>query len=518
MSITIKMIIKTVLILCLLSVNCWAKTPITHDDLQLVGVFRTPTGISYANGLTHRYINGSLKLYSISVSDGFLHEWVPPAQNTWGTTVLSAPNGNITNSFGDIFQEKIRTVVANGSGCDSISPCIGLANGASRPTSIFWDESSNRMYWAAVVAYNNTTSTSDTSIGYATLDDNSHTGTGIASFKVDAPNANGVGGRWGTSWFKIPDWFSTAYLSGKRLGLGGGGGWSILSNGPMSVGPALFALDPPDIAVDPIYDYLVATPVKLLSHLEIAGETRALRNPLYPGKNYRGSLYLNSTTHFFDEDKNAHGVWVDTANKSGLLFFANMGAGSADTTVIAITSSSVFTLADKKDIVSGTVLRIATDYNPNPGYPFEQKTVSAVNGNEITLTAGTIGNIAMGAEVKTGAWYAGGGQSTSQFHTPLYIYDPDDIALVAQGNLMPNSITPLSNLDLEIPGATYPLGGVAAGGSRAPLEFRGATFDPTTNYLYLMAYREGGVSSVIVYHIHDTLPGKRYRYRSISGD
>jgi hypothetical protein len=360
------------------------------------------------------------------------------------------------------------------------------------------------MYWASVVAVNSTYSTSDTSIGYAILNDATHTGTGVASFKVDEPNQNGVGGRWGTSWFQIPDWFSNAYLSGKRLGLGGGGGWSILSNGPMSLGPALFALDPPDVSTDTIYDYLSVAPMKLLSHLNLGTETRVLRNDLYPGKNYRGTTYLNTTAYFFDEDKCAHGVWIDTTTKSGLLFFANMGAGYADTTVTSVTSKSVFSVADPADITAGNLIRIATDYNPNPTYPFESKFVVSVSGNQITLTPATTGTIISGASVKSGAWYTGGGNETSKYYTPLYIYSPSDLALAAQGTVAPNDIAPTSNLNLAIPGATYPLDGTTANSARAPLEFRGVTFDSVTNYLYVMVYRQDGKSSVVVYRVQDT--------------
>ena len=113
--------LRVLLICSLFYCNCYAKTVITPSDLNLVGIFRTPSAISSARALTHRYVNGVLYLYSLD-SSGNTYEWVPPAANTWGTVVSSAPSGSVINNFGDIFQNALRTVVDNGSSCSPSSP------------------------------------------------------------------------------------------------------------------------------------------------------------------------------------------------------------------------------------------------------------------------------------------------------------------------------------------------------------------------------------------------------------
>lgn len=493
----------------LLPRQVFSKTILSQNDLTFVGGFRMPSVLVYNSGLALRYVDGTLKLYSVVGGNdgrkGHVIEFSPPS--SLDTTY---PFTQVTSyiDFGDIYQDKLVNTVSNGS---KSPPAIGLAGGATPPGGLFWDETDQRMYWTKVVGYNTTSSTSDASIGYSTLNDTTHTGKGVASWKLDEPaGLGGKGGRYGFSMCAIPSSFASTYLSGKRLAVGFGGGVSILSNGVPSFGPAVFAIDPPSLINEDHLDYLSSEPQELLSHWASTEKHWAIRNPLYPGLNHR-SLNTGTTNYWFEEDSSKFGVWIDTGNKQGILIWALMGAGVADTIVTSVTSNSVFTVADAGDIQANDIIRIYTDYNPNPSYPFEQPRVASVVGNTITLATPTTGNFSSGAVVQAGDWYAGGGPSTTRYWTPLYIYDQDDLANTARDPITypPYGIEPTSNSNFALEGINYPLRGQLTGNREANIGVpRGMAYDPATHYIYFAA--RGTTSSqtdVWVYKIDDPMDG-----------
>lgn len=479
---------------------------IKQSDLTFVGGFKMPSAVAYNRGLTVRYVNGDLKLYTVlyAGSRGSVYEIDVP--DTLDKTYPFNQSTEYVN-WGNIYQDKIVDTVDNGRG--GTVPYVGIANDASEPSGLYWDETDQRMYWMKVVNYNNTGTNSDASLGYSILDDTTHTGTGVESWQLDDPatlGTGGWGGRYAFSMAAIPPSFANTYLEGKRLALGFGGGNSIISQGYSSLGPAVFAIAPPDPAVETHLANLTTPPTRLLSHFAYIED--AAERP--SGDGMEGHSFRNynngDTLHWFIEDKSRYGVWVDTGSKQGILVWAHIGAGSADTTVTSVLSDSMFTVADAGDLRDGDIIRVYTSYEPSNSYPFEQPRISSVSGNTITLESATTGNISIGSVVQGGNWYAGGGPSATRFWTPLYIYDQNDLALVAQGKLDANAVTPDSNSNFALNGASYPIPGQLTGNAEAPAFVpRGMAYDETTNYIYFAAREDGGAGTdVWVYQVNSS--------------
>ncbi len=472
-----------------------STTLISQDDLVFVGGFKLPEDIQYNSGLTVRNIGGVKKLYTIrfaGTEKGYMYEVEVP--DTLDTTYPFEQLDTYVN-WEDIYQDTLVDTVSNGS--SGTPPYVGLSGGASIPSGLYWDEEDQRMYWTKVVNYNNTSGESDASLGFSTLDDHTHTGTGIASWRLDKPaSAGGYGARYGFSFCAIPQQFADTYLRGKRLALGFGGGSSIVSNGVPSIGPALFAFDPPDPNNETFLDYLTTPPQRLLSHFAY-GESWALRPEELPGLSFR-ALGGGQSEYWFLEDRAKYGVWIDNGEKQGILIWVLMGAGEADTVVTQVTNNSEFTVADAGDLQANDIIRIYTDHEPSALYPFEQPRIASVSGNTITLTQATTGNISSGAVVQGGNWYAGGGPSTTRYWTPLYLYDPEDIALVAQGTLDANEIDPYENSNFALEGGQYPFPGSLPGTSGVNAFIpRGLAYDQQSGYIFFAAREEGGAGTDI---------------------
>ncbi|MFA7319688.1 MAG: hypothetical protein WC022_03795 [Parcubacteria group bacterium] len=487
-----------------------AKSVVTPSDFTFLGGFRTPSSTPYLQGLTYRYKNGGLVLYSVmsgtGATRGNLVEMRVPttltANSPFAYTVLNY-------NYGDIYQDKLVDLMPNG-GVNP--PAIGISGGATPPNP-FWDELDQRMYWTKVISYDNGISdicATDAGIGYSTLDDTVHTGTGIGEWRLDTKLAcGGHGTRYAFNMLKVPDGFSQQYFSGvTKYALGFGGGVSVVSNGPPSNGPALSILDhAPNLAQESNQGYMSSPPTMLLSHFY--GQSRADMPAGIYDLNYRGDPgYFGLSNKWNTSDESYYGVWVEGQNKQGVMAFALTGGGNTATTVASETSKSVFTVADIGDIRAGDVLQVASDGATDPAhYPFEMPTVLSVNGDEITLKTAMVGNPIIGGNVICGVWYRGGGAEVSRMWTPYYIYNEDDIGAVYQGAKSADGLPFSSAGNWAFPGVTYPLPGGAYGATTTfPHVVRGATFDSTTNRLYVMAYNSSGINDVYVYQLNDSVP------------
>jgi hypothetical protein len=302
---------------------------------------------------------------------------------------------------------------------------------------------------------------------------------------------------------KIPSDFSNAYLGGKKYAVGFGGGVSIASNGPPSIGPALSILDhAPNLGQETNFGLMSSPPTIVLSHFY--GEARADLPPGLTCLNLRGDIgYPLSTTKWSLSDESFYGVWIETPNKQGVLVFALTGGGNTSTTLLKAISKSKIIVADIGDIQVNDVIQVQSDRVNH--YPFESVSVRSINGNTITFKAPMIGNPVSGP-VYAGTWYRGGGADVSRMWTSLYIYSEDDIAAVIKGTKSHDGLSFSSAVKWEFPGVAYPLPGGAYGASTGiPHVVRGVTFDPTTNRLYVMAFGAGGLNDIYVYKLKDTV-------------
>ncbi|MDR2713626.1 MAG: leucine-rich repeat protein [Clostridiales bacterium] len=498
------------------------RAVISPDDFEFIGAFTLPKGqpdpqtnywLGYYRGLTHRYVDGRLKLYTIPgpysrpAPSGHLMELEVPE---YLSLTQPYPGQNVYQSFGDIYQDKITQTAVDGSAYFSFDkPGIGLAGIVTMIDGIFWDEADQRLYWTKVTRYD-TGSSPDTALGFAVLDDSTHTGTGIGSWVIPSD----TGRRWSFSLTAIPDWFAAKYLGGRRLGVGfGGSNVSISSNG-VSFGPALFAIKPPDPAVEPHMSELITPSIPLISHI-FGREFPARRNisiPLLMVEN-EGDLFSFGNS---GADSRS-GVWIDGENRHGLLVFASLPAGNTDTKVISAISPLSLELADIGDIMPGDLLQVHTDWTGVKGYQTEISTVSEVRGNVVTFSESLQGNpiledytaevtwlddtkstVNYENRVVCGGWYHGGGPRFSRYHNAWYIYDPAGLAEVAQGALRRDLIRPLFNGPAGLPNVLYPIPGDQRG--RIVM---GATFDNIEGKLYLL----DDTDTIYVYQFHDEPAG-----------
>jgi hypothetical protein len=356
-----------------------AKALVTPDDFDYVGSFTAPTGdyfayyIEYLTGLTTRWKDGRLVLYSLN-QGGEVVEFPVPALDDLSTTT-PYPFPNEYTRYGDVYQDKI-TETAEWHTPDN--PGVGLAN-VTHPTGLFWDEQDQRLYWSKVTAYD-TSYLADTNLGYATLDDATGTGTGAGSWSLPTD-----GFRWAFTPLALPGWFADAYTGGRRLGLGFGGYISIAGNG-VSLGPALYAFQPPDLATSPHLSELAGGAVALVSHIH--GKEAPAARPSGV------TLYLPGdgvTDEWYYTDTSPYGVWVEGEHRHGVIVFETFAAGDADTAVVAQLAPDVIQVADPGDIRAGDLIMVGTEY-ASPADPcnrFEGVRVQAVDAatGTITLTA-----------------------------------------------------------------------------------------------------------------------------------
>jgi hypothetical protein len=286
-----------------------SRSVLTFGDFSYLGRFRMPNAVNgqdaaWGRGLAHRYVGGQLRFFTTNVNQT-LYEVSLPALVTSGTP-NTAP---LVRYWGD-FSESKRFTDGNGVGYGQI---YGL----------FWDEVQSRLYWTYAEPYNASSHT-DPSIGYSTTNESSGVATpvGVWRFTGRGPKAT-TGGV-----LPIPQWFANAYCSGRRLGAGFGGYFSIATVGPVSMGPALCAFSPSDIDATPDRSAIPFT--NLVGYPYNANERT---------RPYRAERDTNYTSDFEDgfNPRNGKGfwawtdwiwqggVWIDTPTKHGVIFFPTLG-------------------------------------------------------------------------------------------------------------------------------------------------------------------------------------------------
>jgi hypothetical protein len=292
------------------------KPLVTGKDLVYLGAFSMPPkgGGGYSNvgtygALTHRYVNGELRFLSTSYCYGGsrVYEVKFP-----GLSATSPPIARVVTDWNDIYGGK-RWVDNDGGSADPRG---------SATYGLHWSEEARRLYWSYGNLYN-ATSPSNPCLGFSTLDDATGKATGVGAWRLrDRSEKVGRGGA-----VDIPSWFASRYTGGKRLGVGFGGYFSIISDG--SLGPALCAVAHPDPDAVPHKGYIEQLP--LLGYPFVP-------NP--PGPPVRCQRNADYKTEFdgwkpsgdvgwwtWMDQLFGGGVWVDLPDKQAVLFFCVMGHG-----------------------------------------------------------------------------------------------------------------------------------------------------------------------------------------------
>lgn len=495
-----------------------------------------PTGdsIDFGSGLALRYRSGTPYLYSTG-QNGNVVEYSIPSDGAISSCLGGSPSwvtATATQQFGDIYQATIWSDHSNGG--SNPPPYQGIPggafvlNGGITPTDLCWDDIDNRMYWNLMQEYDNSGTTSPTSLGYSTLDDVAHTGTGVAVWRISPIVSNGgYGGRWAGSCKVIPSVFQSQ-LGGRHLMVGPGGYHSIAAQGPISMGPAAFALDTTGLTGPTNRDYMVGLPTLPMQNHPYATVTppvRTLRSNAIPtGLNLQSidGVYYLTDTQWGWSDKSGGMVWVNGLNKRGVVFFTQLFAGDAQMVVQASPAPTHTTMAVDAlgpDVRVGYVLRINTDTTVGAGhYNFSVAIVTNIDtsGANPILTFGsmefgdasgadTTGKPIVGTTTYCGQGYQGAGNFFSGVWDVLMVYDPDDFVKVFNGTITADSVLFKSAAQLVVPSLTFPRNG-GYSGTAPTAQPKGAVYDGVTHrlyVLYVLATNPGQHAQVVVYPVSD---------------
>ena len=291
-----------------------AKAALTEADFTYLGCFSEPTSVGgkstdYGQGLTHRYVGGELRLFlTVTPNSSEVYEVTVPSTLSTGGTIDQA--ATLVRNWGDIYQSERYLYKASGTGD---AKTIGL----------YWDETDQRLYWMYQDIYN-ASHGDDCCLGYSTLNDTTGVGTGVAAWRF----VNGIGCKVVKGITPIPQAFADAYCSGRRLGVGFGTYESAATTGPASMGPALFAIDPPSTGTTTSRDYLPAC-TTLINHpfnsTAYSSPWRATRDTDYTQEFDTWDVNAGVGYFTWNDQARQSGVWLETTTKQGFLHMVTLG-------------------------------------------------------------------------------------------------------------------------------------------------------------------------------------------------
>jgi hypothetical protein len=464
-----------------------ASTVLQSSDFTYEGAFYLPTalgdasdtyfyGPGFGGGLTHRYRSGTLNLLLTATTVNKVYAVTVPTLKTSAYNTAS-----IVKEYGDVYSSKR---VNN-------DPSNGLAQ-----YGIHWDETDQRLYWSYGNLY---TSVAGPSIGCSTLDDATPSGTGIGTWAFSGLGFKAVQ----SGVLPIPSSFAAAYTFGRRLGVGFGGYYSITGSQDVSIGPSLTAIDPPNLGTNPNLSALNHT--RLVGYDPFADpgtSTRCHRPSTTPALDQH--LDSGSNTNWSWVDCPAAAVWIHLPTKQGLLYITAYGCGYAsyiNSAFGAETEQHYWTVYDEAQlalVAQGSLSRDAiqpasqwsvqyADYNyAVPPFALVPKTVTSItaSGSDLTVTC-TAHGYAGGQRIHlTGANEAdfnGGFQVTSVTNANVFVCSNNGIPSYSAGS------------------ATGTLRVASIWSDFHPAQAAGATFDSTTNRLYLLQAIGGATQRMVVY-------------------
>ena len=431
----------------------------------------------YQAGLTHRYVSGQLKLYTMTLSENLLEMSVPTLRTS------SFNDAPVSNNYGNIFSGK---------------KVIDDPNTYPRVRGIYWDETDQRMYWLFLPSYS---AYGDLQcLGYSTLNDTNHTGTGIKAVYMPLS----LGYKWAKGISPIPSWFASQYTNGYRLGVGFGGYESGVGSGGCSLGPAFIAMDPADITATPDKGRLTNN-VPMVQYSANASDRsspwRGRRDKDYyftgesgwqPGAEPYG--WFTWTDYIYQS-----ACWVDTPTKTGffvLAFLSSLGTNGTYTHA----TQSVVSGTTTGCVLSGALPGLSVGEFVTVDGPYQPVKITGINGLNITYTD-VYGNPLVSAPTIPGLMYRGQYYVESDLcsvhgKNTAFVYDPTDLARGVQGQVTKDLVQWKNTWDMQLPGLTYPLPSYMGGWVPIPGTVTGMTFDSTTNRLYIMCANNPPVISV----------------------
>lgn len=289
--------------------NAGEKQVLRPEDLRFIGAFKLPQqacgqSTGYAAGcLALRHVNKRPRLFSDShvSTGGAVYEVELPAL----AKMPPYATAEIAREWGDIYQGHKHKANGESYNLDGETPTTGLR----------WDEPKQRLWWVYGQKYNTENQDAPT-FGATRFKDDKLTAEGPWKLKLTQSWQRG-----GT--LEIPASFADKYTGGKRLGVGFGGYYSIFEGG--SYGPTLSAAEEPQEGKSPAFVTLLAYPME---HPCVRDANYKHVSEGWMGMNpVDGRGTWNATDEIGGELFSGGAVWIDAADKHGLLFFASLGTG-----------------------------------------------------------------------------------------------------------------------------------------------------------------------------------------------
>jgi hypothetical protein len=462
------------------------KPVLGPSDFQYLGAFHTyADGLeaAFQGGLTHRYVQNSLRLYTISsVNTGFhLYEMAAPAIKT-----SSFDSATLTADYGNICSGKMAV--------DNPNPTLRIYG-------IYWDEPDQRMYWIYQDIYN-VVYPNSACVGYSILNDTTKVGTGIKAVRL--PQSIGCKVAHGIT--PIPDMYARYVTNGWRLGLGFGGDESAHASGPASIGPALIAIDSAEIGSVSDQGYLTKAKIMVRHNYNAVDRTspwRARRDKDYHN-NFGDGWNPGSEDYGFwqwTDYLKQSGTWIDTGTKHGFLVMPVLSClGGTTEPVIqtfAASPAPTTTSATLNGVLPGLAIGDYVQFEVSGYSQGLRVKITGVSGSQINFTdiygSPLPAPPTVPGQIFRGQFYSGGEPGSVHSKHTWFVYDPVKLSYGALGQTPVDLVQPERSWDVQFPGFTYPLPSWSGG---PPGMIVGTTFDSRTNLLYVMLANQPPIIAV----------------------
>lgn len=407
---------------------------LAQGDIQYLGLFKVPndpsgTRFGFSNGaLTARTVGGNLQflITGATPNNDPVYEISYPG---YGNSLASAPVASLINVWGDIYQGKRLTYRAAG------TDLRGL----------LWYPAGNGLFWAYGDSYNAGSTSWDPSVGLSLLNSDGTVGA-YGPWRTSVPSQLTRG-----YMMPVPNWFSSANVSGMPLSIG-----APLASGNVGSpwGAAAHAWMPPSPSTPP--DPLQAGTTYAGERASIPTHRMILHDIAHPqarDANYKrcawnvmyncssGSTVSAGTPFFQDVDMMSGAAWVDLPTKRGVVFFGQLATKLAG-------------------------YSYGSDNVPHIWYG-PQYCCHGQNGAPVWMATGP-------------------GTPTSVPY--MWIYDPNDLASVANGRTPYYGVTPK---------AAFPISAIS-GAFPANVQWYywgGAHFDPASGLLFVASNGDDTVTN-----------------------
>jgi hypothetical protein len=160
-------------------------------------------------------------------------------------------------------------------------------------------------------------------LGASTLDQTTGTGQAIAAWRITPATYKCVM----RGCIAIPEWFANTHVGGRRIAVGFGGYFSVMTAGGVSMGPSLWAIDPPE---GPHMSTVPATALVSYHPPSLAAYGRPMRCPRNADYHTEFDSWQprDGIGYWSWTDEIQQGcVWIDLPDRHGILFFPSMGHG-----------------------------------------------------------------------------------------------------------------------------------------------------------------------------------------------